>query len=448
MGMLSTEPLGRRLSIEYLPLDRLAPDPDNTRIHSKTQIAQIAKSIKAFGFSVPILIDAADKVLCGHGRLEACRRVGMTEAPVVRLDDLSESQAKAFQIAENRLTELGGWDEIKLAQTLRDLSLQDLTFDLDTIGFEMGEIDLRIEGLQLTPAAADPVDDPVPGGPSITRVGDLWRLGRHKVLCGDALAAGSYDLLMGSTLADVVITDPPYNVPIQGHVGGRGRTKHREFAMAVGEMSEAAFTDFLATVMGHAVKRSRPGALGYWFMDWRHLYELIGAGKASYGEMKNLCVWAKTHAGQGALYRSQHELVAVFKRPGGAHTNNVQLGRFGRNRSNLWTYSSPSSFGRAGEEGSLLADHPTPKPVAMVADALMDASDRGDVVVDPFLGGGATLIASEQVGRVCFGLELDPLYVDAIVRRFIRLTGHDAVREADGASFIQLQAEAFDDEHG
>ena len=434
------------LTIDYRALDALALDPTNPRTHSKTQIGQIAKSIRSFGFGVPILVDAEDKVLCGHGRIEAARLIGLESVPLVYLAHLTAAEAKAFQIADNRLTELGGWNEVQLAQTLHALSLQDLSFELDATGFQLPEIDLKISGLSLVGDEATDEEEAPCSGPAVTRPGDLWRLGPHRLLCGDALNRASYDQLMGETLAAIVFTDPPYNVAVQGHVGGRGRIKHREFAMASGEMSADAFQAFLDNALVHLAQHSRPGAMQYLCMDWRHITQLIAAGAKAFGELKNLCVWAKTAAGQGAFYRCQHELVAVFKLSGGDHTNNVQLGRFGRNRSNLWSYPSPARFGAASEDGSLLKDHPTPKPVAMVADALMDASHRGEVVLDPFLGGGATLMAAEQVGRVCRGLEIDPLYVDATVRRWMRATGKAAVRDADGLAFAQLEQKGNSDD--
>ena len=334
-----------RLAIEYLPIDDLRPDPRNARTHSPRQIRQIAKSIQTFGFGVPVLIGGDGRLLCGHGRLEACRSLGIAEIPTVRLTYLNDTQARAFQIADNRLTELGGWNERLLGETLRDLSLEDLTFDLDVIGFEVAEIDLKIGALDDDDHEVD--DEPeISTGPAITSPGDIWTIGPHLVLCGDALVEASYHQLLGEDRAHAVFADPPYNVRVQGHVGGRGKIKHREFAMASGEMSEAEFTAFLVEVFSHLRDWTAAGSIAFVAMDWRHLHEMFVAGRRCFTELKNVCVWAKTHPGMGRLYRSQHEMVAVFKSGDAPHRNNIQLGRFGRNRSNLWSYSSPASWPR------------------------------------------------------------------------------------------------------
>ena len=234
----------------------------------------------------------------------------------------------------------------------------------------------------------------------------------------------------------MVFTDPPYNVPIDGHVSGLGSVKHREFAMASGEMSETEFTKFLTDVLGNLAKFSADGAIHYVCMDWAHLRELLNAGHAVYDELKNICVWAKTNGGMGSLYRSQHEMVAVFKSGTAPHINNVELGRHGRYRTNVWTYAGMNTFGAERDEA--LAMHPTVKPVALVEDAVLDCSDRNGVVVDAFLGSGTTLIAAESAGRRCFGLELDPEYVDLIIRRWQKMTGESAVHAESGLSFDVL----------
>ncbi len=428
----------RQLRVELRPLADLRLDPRNPRTHSPRQIKQIARSIEAFGFNVPVLIDAQGQVIAGHGRVLACQQLGWTEIPAIRLDHLSSDQARAFMVADNRLSDTSAWNEQLLAETLRDLSLAELDFDLEAVGFTMGEIDLRIEGLTDSPAAAaDPADTPVPVavGPAVTQPHDLWLLGRHRVLCGDALKGDAYAQLMNEERAALVFTDPPYNVPIAGHVSGLGKTRHREFAMAVGEMSAAEFTAFLTTVFGRLATHSKDGSIHFICMDWRHLAEVLKAGRTVYTELKNLCIWVRDNAGMGSLYRSQHELVLVFKAGRAAHRNNVELGRHGRHRSNVWRYPGVNSFGRSTEEGNLLALHPTVKPVALVADALLDCSARGDVVLDPFLGSGTTLMAAERVGRRCFGLELDPLYVDTIIRRWQTLTGEAAIHATSGTTF-------------
>ncbi len=431
---------GSQIEIQYRLLEDLKPDPGNPRIHSKKQVRQVARSIQTFGFLVPVLVDNKNQVIAGHCRIKACELLGWTQVPTIRADHLSETQAQAFLLADNKLTLNASWDERLLGQSLKDLSLLNLDFSLETTGFDMGEIDLLIEGLEVTAAGDDLADElPEPSEVAVSQPGDLWLMGPHRVLCGSALEAEALASLMTDGKASIVFTDPPYNVPIDGHVGGSGAIHHREFAMASGEMTEAEFTAFLSRSMTLLAQHSVDGALHYICMDWRHLGEILAAGKGAYTELKNLCVWCKDNAGMGSLYRSQHELVFVFKNGKGAHQNHIQLGQFGRYRSNVWRYAGINSFGRATGEGNLLALHPTVKPVALVADALKDASSRGDIVLDAFLGSGTTLMAAERSGRICFGLEIDPLYVDTIIRRWQRLSGQEAVHKASGLPFSAIQ---------
>jgi DNA modification methylase len=298
----------------------------------------------------------------------------------------------------------------------------------------MAEIDLLLDP---APGEEDTLDRlPEADGPPVTAPGDLWCLGRHRVLCADASSAAAFELVMAGKAAQLVFTDPPYNVPIDGHVCGLGRTRHPDFAMASGEMSEAEFTAFLATVLGHAAGHSADGALHFVFMDWRHLTELLTAGRAIYRELKNLCVWVKDNGGMGSLYRSQHELVLVFKNGSAPHVNNVELGRHGRNRSNVWRHPGVNSL-HAGRLADLRL-HPTVKPVQLVADAILDASKRRAVVLDPFLGSGTTLLAAERTARHACGLELEPRYVDVAIRRWQEHTGRAAVHVESGLTFDEL----------
>ena len=433
------------LKILYRQIDTVKLDPANPRRHSKKQVRQIANSIEAFGLITPILIDRNGNVIAGHGRLLACRLLGITEVPTLCLDHLTPAQARAFMIADNRLTEIATWDDRLLAQQLKDLSLIGLDFNIEDTGFEMGEIDLRIASLEDPPEATDDPADvlpDVPAGLPLSKLGDVWVLGRHRVLCGNALDPASFMTLMGDERAAMVFTDPPYNVPIDGHASGLGAIHHRDFPMASGEMGRSEFIAFLGQACRNLAAFSADGALTYLCMDWRHIDELLAAAREIFGELKNLCVWVKDNAGMGSLYRSQHELVFVFKHGRNGHRNNVQLGRFGRNRTNVWRYPGVNSFARRGEEGNLLALHPTVKPVALVADAMLDCSARGDLVLDAFLGSGTTVIAAERTGRRCYGLELDPAYVDTIVRRWQTLTGGSARHAASGHSFDDLASEA------
>ena len=432
---------GSSLNIVYRRIDELKPDPANPRRHGKQQIRKIADSIRVFGFNVPVLIDREKNVVAGHGRLLACAELGWTEVPTLCLDHLTPAQARAFRIADNRLTEISEWDDRLLAEELKELSLLGLDFNIEVTGFEMGEIDFRIASLEgLSEADDDPADalPASPAGPLLSRVGDLWILGPHRVLCGSALDRHAFATLLGDQHAAMVFTDPPYNVPIDGHASGLGAVHHRPFPMASGEMDRTQFTDFLKQAFDNLAAFTVDGSIHFVCMDWRHIAELTAAGHGVYGELKNLCVWVKDNAGMGSLYRSQHELVFVFKHGRGGHRNNVQLGRFGRNRSNVWDYPGANSFVRSGEEGNLSALHPTVKPVAMVADAILDCSARGEIVLDGFLGSGTTVIAAERTGRRCYGMELDPGYIDTIIRRWQKLTGGNAVHSASGRSFDDL----------
>jgi DNA modification methylase len=423
------------LEVTYLRTTSLKPDPHNPRVHTDKQVRQIAQSIESFGFNVPLLIDDQHRVIAGHGRLMAARKMGWDTVPTIKLGHLTESQRMAFLIADNRLTENSTWDERMLGEQLKILSKLELDFDLETIGFEVPEIDLLIDGLNTVPEA-DP-DDRLPeiSDSAVTVPGDVWQLGKHRVLCGNSLSTDSYERLMQGERADLVITDSPYNVPIDGHATGNGLIHHREFAMASGEMSSSEFTDFLRKAMTAARNHSHAGSLAYYFMDWRHMKEILSAGQEVYTDLLNLCVWAKSNGGMGSFYRSAHELVFLFKNGMGSHRNNIQLGKFGRYRTNVWNYPGANSFSRSDTEGNLLALHPTPKPVALIADAIKDCTARGDLVLDPFLGSGTAVIAAERSRRRCYGLELDPLYVDTIIRRWQRQTKLDAIHIETGETF-------------
>jgi DNA modification methylase len=433
----------RPTAIVWRRVAELKLDPRNPRKHSRKQIRQIASSIETFRFNVPVLIDANGKVIAGHGRILACQLLGWPDVPTICLEHLTEAQARAFMIADNRLNENSEWDDRLLAEQLKELSLVDLDFDLEATGFEMGEIDLRIENLSADavvdddPADTTQIDDT---GPPVSRPGDLWELGVHRVSCGSALDPAAFRALLGRDKAAMAFIDPPYNVPIEGNVSGFGKIHHREFAMARGEMSDDEFANFLTEGFMLLVRYSTPGSIHFVCMDWRHLVQVLAAGLGAYTEFKNLCVWAKHTAGMGSLYRSAHELVLVFKNGRAPHRNNVRLGEFGRNRTNVWHY--PGAVGlRTSDEGNLLAIHPTVKPVKLVADAIMDASGRGDIVLDSFLGSGTTVIAAERTGRRCYGLEIDPLYTDTVVRRWQTYTGESARHLPTKRAFKQIESE-------
>jgi DNA modification methylase len=374
------------------PVDRLVPYANNARTHSKKQINQIAESIKRFGFCNPVLISADYTIIAGHGRVQAAKQLGIIEVPVRKLPHLSRDEVRAYILADNKLAENAGWDRDVLAIEMQGLI--GLDFDIELLGFSTTEIDFTIEG-EKKPAPADSELDtiePLQPGPAITRLGNLWQLGPHRLICGDARSPEHVSRLCGGAAADLLFTDPPYNVPITGHVSGLGRIKHREFAVASGEMDEAAFTDFLRSSLGTAASQLRDGAIAFACMDWRHMGEMLQAGNAVFDEFKNLCVWNKTNGGMGSFYRSKHELIFVFKKGSAPHINNFGLGDTGRYRTNVWDYPGISSLGAARDEE--LAMHPTVKPVALVADAIRDCSGRGDTVLDIFGGSGSTLIAA------------------------------------------------------
>lgn len=429
------------LSIVYRPVANLVPCARNSRAHPRKQIRLLANSIKSFGFLVPILLDSKQMVLAGHCRLAAAKLLGMQQVPTIQLENLTENQVRAFMIADNRLAEVAVWDKSILAIELQHLLTIESDFDVTITGFEMAEIDLVLEEAKDDEPDPDDAADQVEAGPAITTPGDLWLLGKHRLFCGNALDESSYAELMQGCRADMVFIDPPYNVKIDGNVaniGGKGPIQYREFAMAAGEMSKAEFTSFLKTSFELLCQHSASGSVHFVCMDWRHMQELLAAGKQTYEELLNLCVWSKHTGGLGSLYRSQHEHVAVFKHGKAPHRNNIQLGKYGRYRTNVWSYPGVNTFSKQGDEGNLLALHPTVKPVALVADAILDCSARGDIVLDTFLGSGTTLIAAERVGRICYGMEIDPLYVDVAVRRWQRHTGDQAIHAATGKVFHEL----------
>jgi DNA modification methylase len=416
----------------------LKPRPKNPRTHSAKQIKQIAASIKEFGFVNPVLIDGANGIIAGHGRVEAAIFLGMGDIPTVRVDHLSPSQIRAYVIADNRLAENAGWDRKLLALELQEISV-DLNFDVTVTGFETAEIDILVSELTDTGDEADELPNVDRTMPAVSRLGDRWLLGDHVLLCGDALSRTSYAALLGSKKAQMVFTDPPYNVAIAGHVSGLGRTKHRDFAMASGEMTEHQFIRFLKKTFEQLVHFSTNGSIHFICMDWRHISEVTAAAAEPYGEFKNVCVWVKTNAGMGSLYRSQHELVFVMKNGTAPHINNVELGRFGRTRTNVWKYGGVNSFG--SNRGEELAMHPTVKPLALVADAILDCSKRGGIVLDAFAGSGTTLIASEKTGRRGYGMEIDPHYTDVIIRRFKQVYAIDAIHADSKLDFDQIRAD-------
>jgi hypothetical protein len=363
------------LLISYQPASALKDYPRNARTHSKHQIRQIADSIKAFGFVSPVLISQDNTIIAGHGRVAAAKLLGITRVPTIQLDNLSPDDIRAYVLADNRLAEKAGWDRSILAIEFQHLQTAETDYDITITGFEMAEVDLILTEASDKP---DPDDsfEVSDSGESVTRPGDVWLLGKHRILCGSALEQSSYAALMGRNRASVVFSDPPYNVEIKGNVCGNGAIQHREFQMASGEMSELEFITFLTASLRLLAQYSTSGSVHFICIDWRHIGELLGSGRQVYDSILNLCVWVKDKGGMGSLYRSQHELVVVFKNGNGKHRNNVQLGRYGRNRTNVWEYPGVNTFARQTDEGNLQALHPTVKPIALVADAILDCSAR------------------------------------------------------------------------
>lgn len=425
------------LKIELRPTSSLKPAKRNARTHSDEQIEQIASSIAQFGFLNPVLVDTRGRLVAGHGRVEAARLIGIEEIPTLCIAHLSEAELRAYALADNRIAEKAGWDSEILRIELAELQELDLDFEIEITGFNTGEIEVIMDGaVPADDPALDDVPEPDNDLPGAVMPGDLWVLGDHRLLCGSSLEHDSFARVMGDERARMVFSDPPYNVKIDGHVGGLGNIRHAEFQMAAGEMSRREFTEFLGTVFGHEARFSIDGAIHFQCMDWRHLTEMMEAGESVYSELKNLCVWSKDNGGMGTFYRSRHELVFVWKVGESPHLNTVELGRNGRYRTNVWEYRGATKTGKHAE----LAMHPTVKPVPLVIDAIKDTSRRGDIVLDAFGGSGSTLIAAEKTNRRARLIELEPKYCAVTIARWEQLTGHQAVLDGTGETWSEVTA--------
>jgi 16S rRNA G966 N2-methylase RsmD len=438
-GLFERRPVMSDLQLTYLSPDALEADPRNARKHSQKQIEKIAASIRSFGFNTPVLIDASLKLIAGHGRLEAAKLLGLKRIPSVSIEHLNEKQKRAFMLADNRIAELSSWDEEALALELEELTLADEPFEITDTGFDMGRIDTLIAERNKPENEEDADDLPVDLGriEAVSRPGDVWLMGKHRLFVGNALEQESYQALLDGEKAQMVFCDPPFNVPIRGHVSGLGKASHGEFVMASGEMSDAEFLVFLRSSCERLIANSADGSIHFLCMDWRGLQTLLEAGRA-YSELKNICCWVKSAGGMGSLYRSQHELIAVFKHGKARHINNVELGKHGRSRSNVWQLPGMNSFQKGRDEA--LAMHPTVKPVALIADAMLDCSNRGDLILDAFGGSGTTAIAAERSGRRAAIMELDPHYADVTLRRFCDATGIEPVNAATGKVVRRLES--------
>ncbi len=440
VGDFKTEKL---LEYQLIDIHELKPYPNNAKKHPPKQVEQIAGSMKQFGVISPLIIDSSLEIIAGHGRYEAAKLLGLKKLPVILIDHLSEAEKKAYRLADNQLTLNTGYDDGLLQIEITELIAMDLDFDLEIIGFETAELDIIIDGnniIENDPADNIPTVDE--NNPTVTQSGDVWIMGEHRLICADSLNEQSYKVLLLSETAHMVFTDPPYNVSVKGHVCGNGKIQHDEFAMASGEMSEAEFIKFLITFITLIIQHSRDGSMHYICMDWRHIFELLSAGRAHYTDLKNICVWNKDNGGMGSFYRSKHELVAVFKNGSKPHLNTIELGKHGRYRTNVWDYRGVNGFGGQSD----LAMHPTVKPVAMIVDAIKDCTRRNHIVLDPFAGSGSTLIACEKSGCQARCIELESKYCDVIVRRWQKLTGLNAMHADTGKTFNETQQEGQNDE--
>jgi DNA modification methylase len=430
----------RSLKVELRPLAAVRPAKRNARTHSEKQIEQIASSIRQFGFTNPIIVNDEGMIVAGHGRHAAAKLLGMADVPVIPIHDLDPAELRTYALADNRIAQNAGWDAEVLRIEFEELNALELSFDLEITGFSTTEMD---QLLVITPEEEKLEKLPEVDKRQTCGVerGDVWILGNHRLLCGDSRSPESFAALMGDGRARLVFSDPPFNVKINGHVGGLGKTKHAEFAMATGEMSKPEFTGFLETAFRNAADVSMDGAIHYQCMDWRHVEEMMKAGSAVYSELKNICIWSKDNAGMGSFYRSQHELVFVWKVGSAPHLNTVELGKNGRYRTNIWNYRGPTKSGPDAE----LAMHPTVKPVPMIMDAIRDTSKPGEIVLDPFGGSGSTLIAAEKTKRLGRLIEYEPGYCEVTIRRWQTLTRKPAVHEATGESFTDVSARRIAD---
>lgn len=424
--------------IQYRPPASLKLYANNPRKHPEKQIVKIMASVSQFGFAIPVLVDRSDVIIAGEARVEAAKRLGLPEVPVLSAEKWTPGQVKAYRLADNKLAQLSTWDNDALSVEIRDI-VELGEVGAEAFGFDIGEIDFLLDDSTSGSPDDDPADAiPTPPKNPATRPGDMWILGKHRLLCDSCLEAESWSRLMDGETAQMVFTDAPYNVPIQGHVSGLGKHQHQEFAQASGEMSPAQFTAFLTDSFAGAAAHLKDGGVLALCMDWRHISEIMDAIRANGLSLLNLCIWNKSSGGMGSLYRSQHELVFIAKKGKAPHTNNVQLGKYGRYRTNVWCHAGANSFGASRDQD--LADHPTVKPTALVADSIRDVTNPGEIVLDGFMGSGTTILAAERTKRVAYGIELEPAYVDVAIRRWETMTGKEAVLADTGQTFAEVAA--------
>lgn len=427
-------PTNSQLRLQYLSVDQLRPYRQNAREHPASQIAKLAKSLERHGVVQTLVVDEAGEIIAGHAVLLAARKIGIRELPCITLFGLGDTEKRRIRIALNKLGDLSRFSPEGLRSEVLAIVAEEPVIDPEELGFEVGEWDVVLK------AEPNADDDKLPEPKAEPRAqrGDIWKLADHMIGCGDARDQAFLGRVMAGATADAAFLDVPYNVSISGHATRSGQ--HDEFAMASGEMSDEEFIEFLSRSLGAARGVTRDGGVHFLCIDHHHVDQLMSAARPLYGARIHICVWNKSNAGMGSLYRSKHEFVAVYRVGEAQPLNNVQLGKFGRSRTSVWDYPSVNMVGssRAAE----LKWHPTVKPVALVADAIKDVTRRGDVVLDTFLGSGTTLIAAERTGRCCRAIELAPNYVDIAIDRWVAITGLEPVlvhREPPDASQPQPQ---------
>lgn len=414
-------------NLQLVDINLIALKLKSLRKHSKKQLQKLKNAITKVGYVNPILLDEKHNIIAGELRLLAAKELGFTQIPAIILENLTPEEADAIRILDNRIAEDGEWNFGNLKEEIEKLMKFDITFEdlgFDTVDYD--EIFLINDSDESKVHNSDKEDESWLDAniPPKVKFGDLWRLGDHFVYCGDSLLVRSFEILMQGELAQIAITDPPYNCKINGHVCGLGKTKHDEFAMASGEMTDAEFAEFISKFMQHLIKFSIDGSLHYLFMDWAGLNTLLTQGKKHYTELKNIAVWCKGIGGMGTFLRSSHEMIPIFKNGKAKHQNHIQLGKNGRYRTNVWDYpgvraTNPSSL-------ELLKLHPTVKSVPMLHDILLDASSKNDIVLDCFGGSGSTLLAAERCKRRARLIEISPRYVDVTIYRWEKETGKTA----------------------
>jgi DNA modification methylase len=423
----------KNLNVLLVCVGDLVSYRNHSRQHPLSKIKKLVHNIKRFGFLVPVLFDPKTmEIIAGHARHIAAERLGMEKVPAISIEGLTEAEIRALRIADNKLAEGSEWNIDTLKTEL--LELKDLNFDLSLTAFELPEIDMIILGEPDSNTAHEEIPEP-PENPIVV-LGDVFQLGKHRVACIDCKDRESVSNLLEEKAIDLVITDPPYNVKVNGHVLSHTKS-HSEFAMASGEMSKPEFTKFLTSVFEVFSEVSREGSLHYHFIDHKHIEEMLEAGSTAYDDRLNICVWSKTNAGMGSLYRSQNELCCLFKKGKEPHTNNIQLGKFGRHRSNVWSYPGMNTFSENRDE--LLSAHPTVKNTQMIADIILDASNLGDIVLDGFLGSGTTLLAAHQTQRICYGTEIEPKYIEVCIARFQAISDEPVIHLETGLTFEELK---------